>query len=495
MKTRKAVGGALAALLLVPAFGAALLPGIPAAVERAMFGNTFSRNMVSDEEGLPADWDVRTGRNVRWWADVGSQAYAGPVVAGGKVFVGTNNDGLRNPALPNDRGVVMAFAEATGEFLWQMTHEKLGSGRANDWPQQGVCSTPFVEGKRIYYVSNRATIVCLDTEGFTDGNDGPVTDEKATGPSDGDVVWEHDMMAELGVYPHNLAVSSPLVVGGILYATTGNGVDESHVNIPAPSAPSFVALDAATGKLVWGSNFPGQKILDGTWSNPTYGVVKGRPQVIFPGGDGWLYSFEPRTGTLLWKLDANPKGSVWVPGGRGTRNELMATAVLWEDKVYIGAGQDPEHGEGVGSFWCIDASLEGDVTGKGAVWYRGGKDFHRTLSTAAVRDGIVYASDLSGFLYALDARTGELYWTHDLLAAVWGSPFVADGRVYIGDEDGDVAILKAGKTKEVIAEPNVGVSVYSTPVAKGGGLFVLGRNRLFALRAGAQGSPATRRAE
>lgn len=494
MKTRS-TGGALAALLLVPAFGAALLPGAPEAVERAMFGNTFSRNMVSDEEGLPADWDVRTGRNVSWWADVGSQAYAGPVVAGGKVFVGTNNDGLRNPALPNDRGVVMAFAESTGEFLWQMTHEKLASGRANDWPQQGVCSTPFVEGKRVYYVSNRATIVCLDTEGFQDGNDGPVTNEKATGPTDGDVVWEYDMMAELGVYPHNLAVSSPLVVDGILYATTGNGVDESHVNIPAPSAPSFVALDAATGKLVWASNLPGQKILDGTWSNPTYGVVKGRPQVIFPGGDGWLYSFEPRTGTLLWKFDANPEGSTWTPGGRGTRNELMATAVLWEDKVYIGAGQDPEHGEGVGSFWCIDASLEGDVTGKGAVWYRGGNDFHRTLSTAAVRDGIVYASDLSGFLYALDARTGELYWTHDLLAAVWGSPFVADGRVYIGDEDGDVAILKAGRTKEVIAEPNVGVSVYSTPVAKGGRLFVLGRNRLFALRAGAQGKPATRRAE
>ena len=495
MKKRKAAGGAFAALLLVPAFGVALLPGAPAAVERAMFGNTLSRNMVSDEEGLPADWDVRTGRNVSWWADVGSQAYAGPVVAGGKVFVGTNNDGLRNPALPNDRGVVMAFTETTGEFLWQMTHEKLASGRANDWPEQGVCSTPFVEGKRVYYVSNRATIVCLDTEGLKDGNDGPVTDEKATGPTDGDVVWEYDMMAELGVYPHNLAVSSPLVVDGILYATTGNGVDESHVNIPAPSAPSFVALDAATGKLVWGSNLPGRKILDGTWSNPTYGVVKGRAQVIFPGGDGWLYSFEPRTGTLLWKFDANPAGSVWMPGGRGTRNELMATAVLWEDKVYIGAGQDPEHGEGVGSFWCIDASLEGDVTGRGAVWYRGGKDFHRTLSTAAVRDGIVYASDLSGFLYALDARTGELYWTHDLLAAVWGSPFVADGRVYIGDEDGDVAILKAGKTKEVIAEPNVGVSVYSTPVAKGGGLFVLGRNRLFALRAGAQGRPATRRAE
>jgi outer membrane protein assembly factor BamB len=215
--------------------------------------------------------------------------------------------------------------------------------------------------------------------------------------------------------------------------------------------------------------------------------------VIFPGGDGWLYSFEPRTGTLLWKFDANPKDSEWVLGGRGTRNNLIATPVIWEDKVYIGVGQDPEHGEGVGNFWCIDATLEGDVTEKGMVWHRGGEDFYRTISTVAIQDGIVYASDLSGFLYALDARTGEHYWTHDLLAAVWGSPFVADGRVYIGDEDGDVAILKAGKTKELIAEPNMGVSVYSTPVARDGVLYVLGRNRVFALQEGASGPPSTSR--
>ena len=133
--TRKPL--ALALLLALLGGGTALLTGAPAAVERAMFGNTFSRNMASGEKGLPGDWDVKTGRNVKWWADVGSQAYAGPSILGGKVFVGTNNDGLRNPALPNDRGVVMAFSAASGDFLWQMTHEKLTSGRVNDWPQQG----------------------------------------------------------------------------------------------------------------------------------------------------------------------------------------------------------------------------------------------------------------------------------------------------------------------------------------------------------------------
>ena len=492
-RTRLVTFTAIAALMCAFIWGAETKKAEPA---RGMFGNTFDRNMVSAEKGLPGSWNVTTGENVKWWADVGSQAYAGPVVAGGKVFVGTNNDSLRNPALTKDRGVVMAFDEKDGKFLWQMTHEKLPAGRVNDWPQQGVCSTPFVEGDRMYYTSNRATIVCLDTEGFLDKeNDGPVTDEKNTSPIDGDVVWEYDMIGELDVFPHNLAVSSPLVVDGLLYATTGNGVDEGHTNHPSPKAPSFIALDAKTGELVWESNLPGEHIFHGTWSNPTYAVIKGRAQVLFPGGDGWLYSLEPKTGKLLWKFNANPAGAKYVLGGRGTANEIIATAVVWEDKVYVGVGQDPEHGEGVGNFWAIDPTKEGDITATGAIWHRGGEEFHRTISTAAVHDGIVYASDLSGFLYALDARTGQNYWTHDMFAAVWGSPFVADGRVYLGDEDGDVEVLKVGKAAppEEVPAFNMGVAVYSTPVAKDGVLFVLGRNRLFALQQGAKGKPATPR--
>jgi outer membrane protein assembly factor BamB len=474
--------------------GAATLVADPADVERAMFGNTFVRNMVSAEKGLPSDWDVKTGKNVKWWADVGSQAYAGPVTLGGKVFVGTNNEGRRNPKLERDRGVVMAFDAKNGDFLWQMTHEKLSAGRVNDWPMQGICSTPFVEAGRLYYTSNRATIVSLDAEGFRDGkNDGAQT-EKETSPIDGDVIWEYDMMKELDVFPHNLAVSSPLVVDGILYATTGNGVDEGHINIPSPQAPSFIALDAKTGQLVWDSNLPGEKIFHGTWSNPTYGVIKGRPQVILPGGDGWVYSLEPKTGKLIWKFNANPPGAKYILGPRGTANEVIATPVIYDDKIYFGVGQDPEHGEGVGNFWVVDATMDGDVTEKAKVWHRGGNDFHRTISTVAIQDGIVYAADLSGFLYAMDAKTGELFWKHDMLAAVWGSPFVADGKVYLGDEDGDVEILEASKTKKVVGTLNMGVSVYSTPVARDGALYILARNRLFALQQGAQGKPSTPRA-
>src|SRR5918992_1544740 len=111
-------------------------------------------------------------------AGFASLTYGNPVVAGGMVFVGTNNEALRDPKQAGDRGVLMAFREADGQFLWQNTHEKLAAGRVNDWPYQGVCSSPLVEGERLYYVSNRGEVLALDIQGFRDGqNDGPLTDE------------------------------------------------------------------------------------------------------------------------------------------------------------------------------------------------------------------------------------------------------------------------------------------------------------------------------
>jgi len=481
----------LGAALLTVALLATVVPGpVHAADDYAMFGNTLSRNMVSGEKGLPTSWDVKTGENILWSAPLGSQAYGGPVVFGGKIFTGTNNESLRNPKLENDRGVVMAFDAKTGAFLWQAAHPKLSAGRVHDWPLQGVCSGPYVEGNRLYYVSNRAEIIAADTEGFRDGeNDGPYTSEENTSEIDEDIVWKLDMIGELDVFPHNLAVGNPLIVGDLLFTVTGNGVDEGHLNIPVPLAPSFVAVNKLTGKLVWESAAPGTHILHGSWSNPTYGVVKGKGQIIFPGGDGWIYAFEPATGELIWKFDLNPKDSKWELGGGGTRNNIIGTPVFHDNKVYIGVGQDPEHGEAPGHFWAIDATGKGDVTATHGVWHRGGEEFNRTMSTAAIADGILYIADLSGFLYALNAETGEHYWTYDTFAAVWGSAFVADGKVYLGDEDGDVVILEHGKEKKVLAEINMGAAVYTTPVARDGVLYVMARNRLFAIKTGAGAKP------
>src|SRR5262245_44398772 len=220
-----------------------------------MWGGTADRNMVSNMKGLPETWDINKKINVKWVAALGSQSYGHPVVAGGQVYVGTHNEGLRDPKQGGDRGVLMVFDEKTGEFLWQQTSEKLAAGRVNDWPYQGVCSSPLVEGDRLYYVTNRGELICLDTKGFRDGeNDGPFTGEKLKGKFDADIIWTFDMIEEVGSHPHNMSNSSPVAWGDLIYVSTSNGQDESHVNIPSPKAPSMIAINKKTGKLVWEVN-------------------------------------------------------------------------------------------------------------------------------------------------------------------------------------------------------------------------------------------------
>ncbi len=470
------------ALLLAASLsaGVRLSASDPGSTDWPMWGGTADRNMVSSMKGIPTEWDVKTKKNIKWSAALGSQSYGNPVVGEGIVLVGTNNEAPRDPKQAGDRGVLMAFDEKTGDFLWQQTHEKLPAGRANDWPYQGVASSPAIEKGRVYYVSNRGVLQCLDVKGMANGNDG-ITTEKFAGPKDADVIWEFDMMEEVGSYPHNLSNSSPVIYGDLIYVSTSNGQDESHVNIPSPKAPAIIAVNKTTGKLVWEDNSVNDKILHGQWSTPAVGKVGGLDMAVSAQGDGWVRGYEAASGKKLWEFDTNPKDSVWPR----TRNEVIATPVIYKDRVYIANGQDPEHGEGVGHFYAIDATKRGDITKTGLIFHF--DKIRRSVSTAAIYDGLVYISDFSGFLHCLDAETGQEYWQHDTFAAIWGSPMVIDGKVYLGDEDGDIAILQTGKTLKVIAEINMGSSVYATPVPANGALILNNRNTLFAIQAGAGG--------
>ncbi len=179
-----------------------------------LFGGSVSRDLVNlAEKDMPTQWQVgKKEKNIKWSVRLGNKAYGGPIVAGGKIYVGTNNGGRRDPNVKGDKGIMMCFRESDGEFLWQAVHDKLLAGRVNDWPEEGICSSPVVEGDRLYYVSNRCEVICADVEGMANGNQG-VTDETYKGPKDADILWRLDMIGRLGVFPHNLAVCSPLVVG------------------------------------------------------------------------------------------------------------------------------------------------------------------------------------------------------------------------------------------------------------------------------------------
>ena len=489
------------------------------------WGRNAHRNLYSPEKGLPAsfdpgkfkkgteDIDMATTKNVRWAAKLGSQAYGNTTVAGGKVFIGTNNESPRDKRHVGDRGIVYCLDEKTGELLWQLVVPKLAAGKAIDWEYLGICSSPTVDGDRVYIVSNRCAILCLDVEGLKNGNQGYQDEAKfmaspgkppvKPGPKDADVIWRYDMRAELGVLPHNITSSAVLVMGDLVFCTTSNGQDWSHENIPSPQAPCLIALNKKSGKLA-GEESSGisKRTLHCNWSSPGGGKVKGRDAVFFGAGDGSLYAFsatefkDEKDGKEtyhlmkeLWKHDCIPDEykkdkdgeEIKYPDAEG-RSEIIATPVYHKGHVYVAVGQDPEHGEGVGILSCINAD-----TGR-KVWdYR---KIQRTLSTVAIDEsnGLLFAVDYTGYVYCLDAKTGKEYWIYDTKAHMWSSPMVADGKLYIGDEDGDLTVLPSRadfnpKKDEPIFETNMLVPIYATPVVANGTLYIGTQTHLYAVQA------------
>jgi outer membrane protein assembly factor BamB len=732
------LGGPFPRLVERSAVGQQLRPKAATAPLADMWGGGPHRNNVRNSLNVPSEWAVgefarrqrgaeprwlnKGARNINWVVPIGSQTYSSPVVVDGRIFVGSNNGGGQLERFPEhiDLGCVLCYRETDGEFLWQYSARKLKAGRVNDWPLQGIPSTPTVEADRMWFVNNRGQVICLDTDGFRDGEDDGTTEgvwhevfqsnidlaqafiggkiphvvesalrnegvtfqhpavkrrdsllliadqingqlvekfrielgrdildvfplnvdgnaletplqpicrirrhpfaslregrvdasmarilagaglqvggqaslkeiplvgqensalrtdrtkadrawnvavtrngidtvcrlevsgETVTATyrlvdlaQEADIVWEFDMMSKLGSFQHNMATCSPVIWGDLLFVNTGNGVDSSHRNLPSPEAASFVAFDKRTGQLLWSDNSPGEHVLHGQWCSPAAGILGGVPQVIFGGGDGWIYSFradawdaESQRPILLWKFDANPKESKWMLGGRGTRNNLVAFPVLHDDKVYVAMGQDPEHGEGAGCLWCIDPTKRGDVSpdvligraveevpraefmsgfsaetvkpnpNSALIWKydKVGDEFHqtfhRTLSSPVIKDNLLIAPDMAGIIHCLDATTGKVHWTCDSISTLWGSALIVDEKVFVGTEDGDVLVfpltanpklaVKMEKPAdkdfathgEVVWAMNVENSVYSTPTAANGSLIISGRQYLYSI--------------
>ena len=407
-----------------------------------MWGGRPDRNMVSAEKNLPAAWPDGGGKQLKWAAALGTHTYGNPVVAGGRVYIGTNNGAPRDPAVVGDKGVLMCFSEKTGDFLWQAVHDKLPGGLIEDFAEIGICSTPCVADGRVTYVSNRAELVCRDA-------------------ASGKEIWILDMKKDLGVFLHQAAASSPVVVDGRVFVHTGNGTHLETKKVKVPDAPSFLAVEAATGKVLWKDASPGAGILTGQWSSPA--VAGGR--AVFAGGDARLYAFEEKTGKKLWTFEAP----------RTSENHFVSTPVIAGDRVIIAMGQDPEAGTKPGCLLAVDVR-----SGK-ELWRIEGEAFGCAISTAAVDGGLVYATDLAGTLNCVELETGKKVWSHDLLSLTWGSPLVADGRIYVRNADGEVVIFQAGREKKPLSKNTLPGLSHGTCAAANGVLYVAGDKKLYAL--------------
>jgi len=519
------------ALLLAGLLGLPVFAG-----DWPQWGRTGQRNMVSFERGFPADFvpgrkkpnaggiDMATTKNVLWAVRLGTQTYGNPTVAGKRLFVGTDDEPLsRSKRLKRTRGgMVQCFDARTGELLWRFVvprRKDLPEGAHFTHQWLGICSSPTVEGDRLYVVTSAAEVVCLDVHGLADGNDGPFTNEAQyaapcsrrhfeLGPKDADIIWIFDLIDQAGVCPHDAASNSILIHGDFLYLGTSNGVDEPHAKVVHPDAPALVVLEKHTGKLVAvdGEGISA-RLYHAQWSSPSKGTVNGRTLIFFGGGDGVCYAFPaleampahtPIRLRAVWRYDCNPPSYKYRNGKlipyydgdkrkkRGNKNDgkyigpsqIIATPVFYKSRVYAAIGQDPAHGRGKGLLHCIDATGKGDITQSGCVWRYDGLD--RSISTVAVAGGLLYIPDIAGRLHCLDAESGKVHWVYETRAETWGSPLVADGKVYLGTKK-HFWVFQAGTKPRVLAKIRLGSPVFSTAITANGVLYVASQTYLWAV--------------
>ncbi|HLH52828.1 MAG TPA: PQQ-binding-like beta-propeller repeat protein [Verrucomicrobiae bacterium] len=487
-----------------------LYTSLCAAADRPQWGEAWSRNMVSEEKGLPNSFDPRAGLNVKWSAELGTETHSSPVIARGRVYIGTNNGNPRDPKHSGDRGVLMCFDENSGQLLWQLVVPKRDEDVYFDWPNSGISSPATVEGDRVYIVSNRGEVLCLDALGLGNGNDGPFLSEGrhmtphnaptelVPGPLDADIIWLFDLTSGAGIWSHDAAHSSVLIDGPLLYLNSGTGVDNTHKRIRTPNAPSLVVLDKDTGAFVARDDeHIAPNIFHSTWCAPSMGTVNGRRLIFFGGGNGILYAFEalgqesashrgePLSLKKVWQFDFDPdapKTNVhrFNSNRRESPSNFYGMPVFVDNRIYVAGGGDLWWGKNEAWLKCVDATKTGDITTNGLVWsYRLEK---HVMATPAVASGLVFIADCGRTFHCVDARTGAACWTYDINGEAWASPLVADGKVYQGTRSGDFYIFKADREKRLVSSCQLGQPISATAAAANGLVFVASMNRLYALQ-------------
>ena len=275
-------GRVLVALLLsATAVGAADWPS---------WGGQPSRNMASaTEHGLPDGYalgvendydkiDLAATKNIKWVAKLGGKTCGSPVVSQGRVFIGTTG-------VPSTNATLLCLDEQTGHELGRFVCRR-PPGRGEDW---GVCSTPTIEGERLYFVTPYQEAVCLDLAAW-------LKPSVAAGGTNSDrrIVWQYDMAEKLHVVQHHAASCSVLVYGDFVYVCTGNGRYQSAKKPYYPLTPSLIVFNKHTGQLVARDDEQiGEQLWRGQWSSPALAVVQGKAQILFATGNGLCYAFEP----------------------------------------------------------------------------------------------------------------------------------------------------------------------------------------------------------
>lgn len=358
------------------------------------------RTGVSDEKGLVARWS-RSGENLIWKADL--VARATPVVFDARVCTSG-----RGGTGPTRHELVACFDASTGRKLWErrfgvynttVPFTRVGWAALGADPETGFVFAQNVDGQ----------LVALDRAGKT--------------------VWEHRLGEEYGRG------------SGFGGRTLIPLVDEDRVTVGVvgggwgdigPPRQRYMAFDKRTGAVRWVAT-PATSPFDdaNNQSSPTVAVIGGRRLMIGGGADGWLYALDARTGEPVWRFQVSVRG-------------LNSSPVVDGDVVYAAHSEESPDGGPMGRVVAIDGKGMGDITKTGELWRADGL----TVGFAAptVGGGRVYVVDNAANLHALDQKTGRALWSYSLGTIGRAAPVLAEGKLFLTEENGKVLIVEPGAT-------------------------------------------------
>jgi outer membrane protein assembly factor BamB len=411
-----------------------------------------ARSGVSAETGLPSSWSP-SGQNLAWKAPYGGRS--GPVVFGDHLYL-QNTSG--SGAMEQER--LMCFNADTGKLLWEHKYNIF----ASDVPAHRIAwASPAVDPAtgNVFAFSANGVLMSFS--------------------KDGTLLWERSLTEEFGMWTtHGGRLSSPIIdgqqviVSGLMFSWGQH----------AGGAHRFLALDKSTGKALWLSS-PEGRPTDTIYANPYVADVNGVRTLFSGGSDGAMLAVKIATGERIWS---------WLVSKRG----LNTAALMVGSDVIVSHSEENISTNEMGMLAAVPADSKGTLEDKSARWLTRGV---QAGYGSPVSDGErIYVADNGGILFAFDAKSGKQLWDENLGTLQKSSPVLADGKLYVGTENGKFFIIRPHADRaEVLDQDWLGSqekpeAIIASPAVARGRIYVASMEGLYAIGPKAAPSSSARSA-
>jgi outer membrane protein assembly factor BamB len=419
-------------------------PFAPASGSWASFRGSQAAG-VADGQQLPDAWNPTTGEHVRWRTPIPGLAHSSPIVWGDRVFVtsavssdpkatfrpGLYGDGDASTDRSTQRWTLFALDAPTGKILWERVAVEGVPRERRHIKSTYASATPATDG--------RLVVVSFGSQGVY-----------AYGV-DGTLLWKADLgRLDVGAYDIPSVewgtASSPIIWNDLVILQCDTQAD------------SFVvALDAATGRVVWKT----ERDELPSWGTPTVATTSKGSELVTNAAN-FVRGYDPRTGKELWRLGHSSKITAPTPIAAG-------------DLLIVASGRAPER-----PIFVVRAGARGDLTlnegqssSQAVAWTRSGRGPY--MPTPLAYQGILYVLGNNGLFDAYDLQTGDEIYRQRLPVIGSGfsaSPVAADGKIYLSNEDGEILVVAAGRTFKHLATNSMGELLMATPALSNGMMFV-----------------------